>query len=139
MFIMSVNSVTPKGVRPSVMARPKSPELPCAAEREAQTIAKSTQRPGQNKEQTRLIAQGIQKGIEQYKKQHKAKLRQQDKDRKKRLNQTASADSSEADDLLVQQQDDARFNSVGRVRMALPWILLALSWALFLGFWLLPR
>ncbi|MCP3868287.1 MAG: DUF2956 family protein, partial [Gammaproteobacteria bacterium] len=40
---------------------------------EALQIAKGTQRPGQTKEQTRLIAQGIQKGIDQYKKQQKAK------------------------------------------------------------------
>ena len=32
-------------------------------------IARSTQRPGQTKEQTKLIAQGIQKGIDQYKAQ----------------------------------------------------------------------
>ena len=38
---------------------------------EAMKIARGNQRPGQTKEQTRLIAQGIQKGIEQYKKQHK--------------------------------------------------------------------
>jgi hypothetical protein len=41
--------------------------------------AKANQRPGQTKEQTRLIAQGIQKGIDQYKKQHKAKSREMDK------------------------------------------------------------
>ena len=35
---------------------------------ESMKMAKATQRPGQSKEQTKLIAQGIQKGIEQYKK-----------------------------------------------------------------------
>ena len=35
---------------------------------QAEKLAKATQRPGQTKEQTKLIAQGIQKGIEQYKK-----------------------------------------------------------------------
>ena len=43
--------------------------------KEAENIAKGTQRPGQTKEQTKLIAQGIQKGIELYKKQHKGKTR----------------------------------------------------------------
>ncbi|MBT0328128.1 DUF2956 family protein, partial [Vibrio campbellii] len=38
---------------------------------EAMKIAKSTQKPGQTKEQTKLIAQGIEKGIAQYKKQQK--------------------------------------------------------------------
>ncbi|MFT4924203.1 MAG: hypothetical protein ACI8WB_000281 [Phenylobacterium sp.] len=43
--------------------------------KEAEAIAKGSQRPGQTKEQTKLIAQGIQKGIELYKKQHKVKAR----------------------------------------------------------------
>lgn len=38
---------------------------------EAMKIARGTQRPGQTKEQTRLIAQGIQKGIDQYKSSRK--------------------------------------------------------------------
>lgn len=41
---------------------------------EALAIAKKTQKSGQSKEQTRLIAQGIQKGIAEYKKSVKAKL-----------------------------------------------------------------
>ena len=36
---------------------------------DALKIARATQRPGQTKEQTKLIAQGIQKGIDHYKKQ----------------------------------------------------------------------
>ena len=39
-----------------------------AIHEEALRIARGTQRPGQTREQTRLIAQGIHKGIEQYKK-----------------------------------------------------------------------
>ena len=35
---------------------------------EALKISKGTQRPAQTKEQTKLIAQGIQKGIDLYKK-----------------------------------------------------------------------
>lgn len=38
---------------------------------EALKLAKGTQRPAQTKEQTKLIAQGIQKGIDLYKKQQK--------------------------------------------------------------------
>ena len=40
---------------------------------EAMKISKGIQRPHQAKEQTRLIAQGIQKGIAEYKKQQKGK------------------------------------------------------------------
>jgi hypothetical protein len=50
---------------------------------EAMRIARGTQRPGQAKEQTKLIAQGIQKGIEQYKKQQNARARELDKKLKK--------------------------------------------------------
>ena len=39
---------------------------------EALKIAKGTQRPGQTKEQTRLIAQGIEKGIAEYRKNEKS-------------------------------------------------------------------
>ncbi|MGB5726381.1 MAG: DUF2956 family protein, partial [Thiogranum sp.] len=50
---------------------------------EAMRIARGTQRPGQTKEQTKLVAQGIQKGIEQYKKQQSARARELDKKLKK--------------------------------------------------------
>ncbi len=52
---------------------------------EAMLIAKGTQKPKQTKEQTKLIAQGIQKGIAEYKKQQKVKIRQQNKEKKKSL------------------------------------------------------
>lgn len=54
-------------------------------QQEALKIAKATQRPGQTKEQTKLITQGIEKGIALYKKQQKEKHRQADKLRKKAL------------------------------------------------------
>ena len=79
-------------------------------------IAKGIQRPGQTMEQTRLIAQGIQKGIEQYKKQHKAKSRELDK----RLGTTQRKTSS-ANEIEVQKQTFYR-------QHWLPWFLLALSW-----------
>lgn len=46
-------------------------------------IAKATQKPAQTKEQTKLIAQGIEKGIALYKKQQKEKAREADKQKKK--------------------------------------------------------
>ena len=39
-------------------------------------IARANQKPGQTKEQTQLIAQGIQKGIDEYKKQMKVRARE---------------------------------------------------------------
>ncbi len=46
---------------------------------EAMRMAKANQRPGQGKEQTKLIAKGIEKGIAEYKKQEKAKVRVRNK------------------------------------------------------------
>jgi len=83
---------------------------------EAMEIAKGSQRPGQTKEQTRLIAQGIQKGITQYKKQHKAKSRALDKRLKTPQNETNSANEIEFQKQPVYRQH------------WLPWLLLALSW-----------
>ncbi len=62
-------------------------------QQEAFKIANATQKPGQTKEQTKLIAQGIEKGIALYKKQQKEKGRQADKARKK-AQKTKSANSS---------------------------------------------
>ena len=49
----------------------------------AMKIAKGTQKPHQTKEQTKLIAQGIQKGIAEYKKQQKNKAHELGKLKKK--------------------------------------------------------
>jgi len=89
---------------------------------EAMQIAKGTQRPGQSKEQTRLIAQGIQKGIDQYKKQQKIKARDLDK----RLKQARSQNQPEA-------EVEIRERIVYR-RHWLPWVMLALSWLCFAAY-----
>ncbi|MDO6705239.1 DUF2956 domain-containing protein [Photobacterium sp. 1_MG-2023] len=95
---------------------------------EALQIAKATQKPGQTKEQTKRIAQGIQKGIELYKKQQKAKARERDKLRKKQLK----------DKTMTQQAENTTTKSPEIIvkQAKLPWILLILSWGMFLG-WLL--
>ena len=84
-------------------------------------IARGTQKPGQTKEQTRLIAQGIQKGIDQYKKKHNEKTRDLDKKLKKVSTSGLMPDTST--DLSDIPQ------AVGHNK--LPWILLALSWLAF--------
>lgn len=81
-------------------------------------IARGTQRPGQTKEQTKLIAQGIQKGIDQYKKEYKAKVRELDRQRQK-----LSRNRQDHDD------PDARNNDQIHYRQHwLPWSLLAITW-----------
>jgi len=83
---------------------------------EASKIARGTQRPGQTKEQTRLIAQGIQKGIDQYKKQQKAKSRELDKRLKTVKSNPGSTEEIELHERIVYRQH------------WLPWLLLILSW-----------
>ena len=88
---------------------------------EALKIARATQRPAQTKEQTRLIAQGIQKGIDLYKKQQKEKARETNKNLKKLSRQKAQLVESSAE----QSQDQCRI--IYRQHF-LPWLLLILSW-----------
>lgn len=84
---------------------------------DAEKIARATQKPGQTKEQTKLIAQGIQKGIAEYKKQQKNKAREQDKLKKKITRKQQNIAAEEKTD--VQRQCNKSW---------LPWILLLISW-----------
>jgi hypothetical protein len=94
---------------------------------EAMQIARATQRPGQTKEQTKLIAMGIQKGIDQYKKQHKAKLREMDKRKKKEQR-------SKLDDTEINTQADSPDGTQQSTKPILPWVLLTASWLLFAAY-----
>ena len=93
---------------------------------EAMKIARGTQRPGQTKEQTKLIAQGIQKGIDLYKKQQKAKARELDRQRNKRLGEKGQQTNPGA-----QEQGDIHYR-----QHWLPWLLLVISW-LSIAFYLI--
>ncbi len=88
---------------------------------EALAIANGTRQASQTKEQTRLIAQGIQKGIDLYKKQQKAKARELDRRLKK----------AQAPGDLVQEDAGTETEPPRRSGGALPWVLLLISW---LGF-----
>ncbi len=86
---------------------------------EALRIARATQRPAQTKEQTRLIAQGIQNGIDLYKKQQKEKARDLNRKLKKISGQKEQAiepDDHEIQQIIVYRQH------------YLPWLLLFLTW-----------
>ncbi|NVD06118.1 DUF2956 domain-containing protein [Vibrio sp. JPW-9-11-11] len=97
-------------------------------QQEAFKIAKATQKPGQTKEQTRLIAQGIEKGIAQYKKQQKERARQANKAKKKAhkakqaSSPAAEVSPTQSSTVTEQKQNDGR----------LAWILLIVSWIGFL-------
>lgn len=87
---------------------------------QAKKIAKGTQKAGQTKEQTKLIAQGIEKGIAEYKKQQNKKLREIDKQRKQKIKQ--------------QEKQNIRTDQVvinDNPRNILPWALLLVSWLCF--------
>ena len=96
-----------------------------ASQDEAMRIARGTQRPGQSKEQTKLIAQGIQKGIEQYRKQQNAKARELDKKIKTVNQQRVSPEvhNTEVRERLVYKQH------------WLPWALLIISWLAVAAYW----
>ncbi|EGU48234.1 hypothetical protein VII00023_21007 [Vibrio ichthyoenteri ATCC 700023] len=96
-------------------------------QQEALGIAKATQKQGQSKEQTKLIAQGIEKGIALYKKQQKEKARQADKAKKKvqRSKQIANENSDE------NQQPKTLSPSPSAKSSILPWMLLVISWVGF--------
>ena len=78
-------------------------------------IAKQRQRPGQTKEQTKLITEGIRKGIDDYKKKQKAKQRESNKRLKKNKNNIAESAVDQNVIVIAKQH-------------WLPWILLVLSW-----------
>ena len=92
---------------------------------ESTRIANGIKKPGQTKEQTKLIAAGIEKGIAEYKKQHKAKARQLDKQKKQKLKSNA---------VTVEQENEVRIETTEVKPNRLPWALLALSWAGFAGY-----
>ena len=94
-------------------------------QKEALSISKGIQKPGQTKEQTKLIAQGIEKGIALYKKQQNILHRQEDKKRKKqdkrKQTQKEIQDFSDPSTKTNIQPTRSRFPF-------LPWGLLFISW-----------
>ncbi|ALO34234.1 hypothetical protein CMT41_05440 [Colwellia sp. MT41] len=95
---------------------------------QALKVATGRQKKGQSKEQTKLIAQGIEKGISEYKKLQSKKSRERDKDRKQQVKQKQRA----AEELAgVDKLSDV--NSTNK----LPWLLLGLSWLGFISYLLL--
>jgi hypothetical protein len=106
------------------MAKNKNEKASPQTEEAAMKAAMATQRPGQTKEQTKLIAHGIQKGISHYKKQHKSKSR----DLNKKIHQVSKAQES----LITEKNVPIQESKVQKNN--LPWILLGLSWAFFIAY-----
>lgn len=98
-------------------------------QQEAMKIARANQKPGQTKEQTQLIAQGIQKGVDEYKKQMKARAREAS--RQKKLQAKAKQP--------LPGEHEEEVHEIELVEITrqhpLPWALLVLSWLGFAAAW----
>ncbi|MGL5360754.1 MAG: DUF2956 domain-containing protein [Shewanella sp.] len=111
------------------------PTISSETQDDALAIAKATQKPGQTKEQTKLIAQGIEKGIAEYKKQQKAKARERDKLRKQQL-KAKTRSGAEAEDMTEDNQLSAEVQSQFSRATWIAIGLLLLSWVGFAGYYL---
>jgi len=96
------------------------------AHAEALKIALATQRPGQKKQQTKLIAKGIEKGISDFRKRERAKARETDKLRKKALKEPSPKQPQPEQIHAVQTE------KYGPWSVRVPWLLLLASWGYFL-------
>lgn len=92
---------------------------------DAQKIANSIKIEGQTPVETKAIANGIQRGMEMFLRQQSEKTRELDK-RVKKVKQLSNQ-------LTQQKSDDVKEESATtQTNPRLPWVLLALSWGLFL-------
>ncbi|MGL5030142.1 MAG: DUF2956 domain-containing protein [Aeromonas sp.] len=92
-------------------------------QQEAINIARANQKPGQTKEQTQLIAQGIQKGIDEYKKQMKMRSREANRQKKLQTKGKPLLGASQQ----IEQESQLEIVTISQ-QHPLPWILLVLSW-----------
>ena len=97
-------------------------------EKSAMEIALGTQKPGQTKDQTRLIARGIEKGIAQYKKRQSAKERDLDKALKQLERDRSKLAQADAGAALGLDGDHGVAPNIGSGQSWLPWTLLILTW-----------
>lgn len=93
---------------------------------EAMVLAKGTQSPAQTKAQTKLIAQGIERGIDLYKKERKEAARALERRQRDEHRQQAGRkpDTDTVDDTPTESVPAAASG-----RQWLPWLLLTLTWA----------
>lgn len=92
----------------------------------ALNIAQGIKQGNQTKTQTKLVAQGIGKGIELYKKQQNKKQRDIDKNKKKELKNKANIENNNVDE----SNQSRKKTLISQANLA--WGLLLLSWLFFL-------
>jgi len=94
-------------------------------------VAKGTHKKGQSKEDTKLIAQGIEKGIAEYKKQQNIKSRDRDKFRKQQLKIQQAVASQKTPLADAANKTKGKLASSFFSSNKLPWVLLIISWLVF--------
>jgi biopolymer transport protein ExbB/TolQ len=109
------------------MAKRKSETPSIETQNEAMMFANKVKKAGQSKEQTKLIAAGIQKGIAEYKKSMKEKQRQADKAKKKQQKR----ESNQIKEQVEPTQKRSKFN--------MSFFLLIVSWCGFLGYYFISH
>lgn len=93
---------------------------------EALKIANSVKTEGQTSVETKAIANGVQRGMEMFLRQHSERTRDLDKRTKKVKQLTTQLTQSKP-------TDDKEQIEHTQTSPRLPWVLLAISWAFFLG------
>ncbi len=91
---------------------------------ESLKIANTIKTEGQTPVETKAIANGIQRGMEMFLRQQSEKTRELDK-RVKKVKQLSNQ-------LTQQKSEDVKEETPPQTNHRLPWLLLALSWCLFL-------
>ena len=92
----------------------------------ALNIAQGIKQGNQTKTQTKLVAQGIGKGIELYKKQQNKKQRDIDKNKKRELKNKANIENNNVDE----SNQSRKKTLISQANIA--WGLLLLSWLFFI-------
>src|SRR5688572_14020778 len=120
---MTQPAPTASPVRPPVKTKQKKDARDLRAE--ALKIANTIKTEGQTPVETKAIANGIQRGMEMFLRQQSEKTRELDK-RVKKVKQLSNQ--------LTQQKPDAAKEETATIQSnpRLPWVLLMLSWGLFL-------
>lgn len=110
---------------PAASPKPKQKKDARDIRAEALKIANTIKTEGQTAMETKAIANGIQRGMELFLRQQSEKTRDLDK-RTKKVKQLAAK--------LTQEKPVDENTEVGMVQTSskLPWVLLAVSWGLFL-------
>ncbi len=101
----------------------KSNRVSEQTQEEAFELASAVLKPSEIKEHRKIVAQGIQKGIDLYKKKHKTKSRELDKKLKKLTNTT-----EDEVDVIIEP-------TAGKFGW-LPWALLGFSWLGFVAMYM---